>query len=440
MSAVRWSVMTARFLSSKTAPPDELHLGARLPLVVENLFLAVGDVDERVARVVLGDELSRAWRDAELEDARPGVRRREPHAHGRRLAVHRQLHLLRPDDAPLVLDVERDRLTGVAGLRHDGIDHERRALERGARRGHPIDLHVARETVAADADGEHRHGGRLQGQERVGERRVGRVGAVAHEHHPRERQSRQLLARAVERRAEPRLRAGECQIVGRSEARRRRREAKRSQHEALRERLHQRRVLRAERLFHERAARLRAPIGNLHAAGVVDQHRQKVLLGNRRLHHENRAEQAEEQDAERRDAEHRQDDAIAQAAAPGKAAIGHDGDEHRRGREDRRDVRAGRRREAELSLLENDRPIFEEKAEQRVHVVSGASAPAASAAVNSRTAARPRSLRQRLRCLRSPAVAGLKHPIASAAQTMRLDRSIELRNLQMLMTRMCDEK
>ena len=140
---------------------DELHLGARLAFVVEDQLLAVRDVDERLAHVVLRDELTRLLRDAEAEQPRAGVRGDEADPYRRRLAVGRELDLLRSDDAAFVLDVDRDGLAGIAGLGHDRVDDERGPLERRARRRDSIDLDVAGEAVAADADGEDRHRRRL---------------------------------------------------------------------------------------------------------------------------------------------------------------------------------------------------------------------------------------------------------------------------------------
>ena len=89
---------------------DELHLGPRLALEVENLLPPVAHVDHGLARVVLGDQLAVLRRDAEAEHARPGVADGEAHASRRRRSIVRQLHLLRADDAAFVLDVERDGL------------------------------------------------------------------------------------------------------------------------------------------------------------------------------------------------------------------------------------------------------------------------------------------------------------------------------------------
>ncbi len=111
-----------------------------------------------------------------------------------------QLHLLRADDPPLVFDVDRHRPPRVAGLRDDDVDHQRGVLQHALRRADAIDLDVARQLRAADADGEDRQLLRLQAEQGVAERHVARVGAVGHEHDAGHRQPGQFLARAVERR------------------------------------------------------------------------------------------------------------------------------------------------------------------------------------------------------------------------------------------------
>ena len=107
---------------------QELQLGTRLALEIEDLLGAVVDIDERLALVVLRHQFAGPRRNPEAEHARARIRCREAHAHGCRLAIDRQLHFLRPDNASFVFDVERDRLAGVARLRDERVDHQRRAL------------------------------------------------------------------------------------------------------------------------------------------------------------------------------------------------------------------------------------------------------------------------------------------------------------------------
>ena len=95
----------------------------------------------------------------------------------------------------------------------DDVDHQRRALERGPRRDDAADLDVFRQRLAADADGEHRQALGLEAEQRVAERRIRGVGAVAHHHQPGHRQAGQLLPHARQRRAEPRLRSAERQVA-----------------------------------------------------------------------------------------------------------------------------------------------------------------------------------------------------------------------------------
>ena len=216
---------------------QELQLVARLAFEVQDLLGAIVDVDERLALVVLRDELAGPRRDPEPEHARAGIRRREAHAHRRRLAVDRQLHLLRPDDAAFVLDVERHRLARVAGLRDERVDHQRRALERARRRRHPIDLDVLRQRFTAEPDREHRDVRRLHRQQRVRELGIGRVRAVGHDDESRKRQTGELLPRTVERRPYLGLRSAEAELGRRRQALGRRREPERPQHEPVRQRL-----------------------------------------------------------------------------------------------------------------------------------------------------------------------------------------------------------
>ena len=346
------------------------HLRPRLTFVVQDLLASIGNVDQGLAHVVLGHELTGTGRDSETEHPWTGIRRRESHPHRCRLAVLRQLHLLGADDAAFVLDVKRDGLAGVPGLRHDCVDHERRAKERGPRRRYAVHLHVAREPVPAHTHGEHRHCRCLQPEQRVAQRRVGGVRAVAHKDHPGQRQPRELLARTVESRAKAGLHPAERQLVGRLEAPRRGGEPERPKNESFRQGLDQRRVL-AERLLDERTARLGAPVGNLHASRVVDEDGEEVLLRNGCLDHEDRAEQAEQHEGERRQAQDGQDDPVAHAPARRDRPIREHGRNNRRHGDRRGDVRTGGGCETKLPLLKNHRPIAEKEMEQRIQGHSG---------------------------------------------------------------------
>ena len=130
--------------------------------------------------------------------------------------------------------------------------------------------------------------------------------------------------------------------------------------EPIRQRLHERALGGAELLLDELAARLPAPVGDLHAARVVQQHRHDVLLRHRRADDERRPEEAEEDERQRRHAQHGQDDAIAQPSLAADAPVGDGGGHHDGARQHRRHQRTRADVEAELALLEDDRPIAEE--------------------------------------------------------------------------------
>ena len=198
--------------------PDELHLEARLALEVQNLLFQVAHVDERLARIVLRDELARLRRHAESEQPRTGIPGRRADANRGGPAVSRQRHFLGTDDVALVFDVHGDRIAGVTGLADDQIDEERRAFQDGPRCADAIDLNVARERLTADADGEDRQLLGLHAEQRFVERLLARVGSVADNHEPGDRKTSQLLPHAVERRPELRLRPGEREIFGRADA------------------------------------------------------------------------------------------------------------------------------------------------------------------------------------------------------------------------------
>jgi hypothetical protein len=104
--------------------PRELQLEARLAFVIEDALAPIADVDLHVALVVLRDHFAGLRRHLQAEHARPGLGRRESHAHRHRIAVGRQRDRLRSHDAPAVLDVERDGLSRVAGLRDHRVDEQ----------------------------------------------------------------------------------------------------------------------------------------------------------------------------------------------------------------------------------------------------------------------------------------------------------------------------
>ena len=78
----------------------------------------------------------------------------------------------------------------------------------------------------------------------------------------------------------------------------RRGKAEETEHELLRQRVQQRAV-GAERVGDERAARPAVAVGDLQAAGIVEQHAEEILLRHRGLENQRRPQQAERDDRER---------------------------------------------------------------------------------------------------------------------------------------------
>jgi len=105
-------------------------------------------------------------------------------------------------------------------------------------------------------------------------------------------------------------------------------------------------------------------VRDLHAAGIVEQHGDDILLIHGGTHDERRTEEAEQDEAKRGDAKRRQNDAIAQPAIPDPhPTVREDGDNHHGGNNDRGDKRGGRDVEAELALPKYHRPIREKRLE-----------------------------------------------------------------------------
>ena len=150
-------------------------------------------------------------------------------------------------------------------------------------------------------------------------------------------------------------------------ARRRGREAEDPHEESIRQRFQQGAVGKAELLFDEGASRLPAPVGNLHAPRIVQEHGHDVLLIDGSADDERGTEETEEDEGQRGHSKRREDDAIAQPAfVDPHAPVRQDGQcDH-----DRHDQRGGQGRrgdvEAELTLLKDNRAIRKEGLEQRV--------------------------------------------------------------------------
>jgi len=120
----------------------------------------------------------------------------------------------------------------------------------------------------------------------------------------------------------------------------------------------------AEFGLHVVGPRLPVHVGDLHAARVVYQHAEEVLLGAGGADHQQRPEEADENNRQDREANGGQRDAIARAAAA--RSIGQDGQAYAQTNEQRRHVRAGGGRKPVFALAKNDGRQFEEKPEDGV--------------------------------------------------------------------------
>ena len=116
--------------------------------------------------------------------------------------------------------------------------------------------------------------------------------------------------------------AGERQVVFGIDPRGGGREPERAHHEFIGQRFQRCRDRRAKFLSDKRRAWTVLVIGNLHAARIVEQHGEKVLLRNRGLDDEHGPEQAQRHESDQRDAQAGEDEAVARPQLGAAPAIG----------------------------------------------------------------------------------------------------------------------
>ena len=107
--------------------------------------------------------------------------------------------------------------------------------------------------------------------------------------------------RYFERRAEARRRTFELQVRRRCDAVGRRRETEEAKNEPLRQRVEERAVLGAELLLDERAPRLAVSIRDRHAARIVEQDAEKILLRHRGFENQRRPHETEQKRRDHRE-------------------------------------------------------------------------------------------------------------------------------------------
>ena len=295
----------------------------------------------------------------------PASPRGEAQPDGLQDAVAEQRDPLGPDDAALVLDLDGHRPAGVAPVGHHDVGDERAAAQHAARGLHAPELDVALVRLAAEADREDRHPGRLNRQQRLVELPAGVVCAVGHDHEAGQRHVRQLVVGAGERLSEVRPRAVEIELVDHVQPIRLGREAEETQGEPLVERGAQIGLRRRKLILHELQPGRLVPVGDAHAAGIVDQHPQEVLLRDDRRQHQDRPHQAEGEHGERRQTHDGQDHPVGRPAAAADLRVGPPRDDAGRHGGRHRESAGPRRAEREVPLLEDQGAVLEEQLEQR---------------------------------------------------------------------------
>ena len=233
---------------------------------------------------------------------------------------------------------------GVPAVGHHDVGDEGGPPQHAPRRLHAAELDVALVRLAPEADREDRHPGRLNRQQRLFELAAGVVRAVGHDHEPGQRHVRQLVVGPGEGLPEMRPRAVEVEAVDDVEPVRFGREAEEAQREALVEGGPEPALRRGELLLHELQPRRLVAVGDPHAAGIVDQDTEEVLLRNDGRQHEHRPHQAEGEHGERRQAHDREHHPVSRPAAPAHLRVGPPRDEAGNDRQRHRPVRRSRER------------------------------------------------------------------------------------------------
>ncbi len=107
-------------------------------------------------------------------------------------------------------------------------------------------------------------------------------------------------------------------------------------------------------------------IRDLHAAGIVQQHRDEVLLRHGGFHNQDRAEQTKDDKREERDPQAREHQTIAQPQLACDRPVGRNGDSNGGYRKQCRRVRSARRAEAKFALREDYGPVMKQQLEEAV--------------------------------------------------------------------------
>jgi hypothetical protein len=141
-----------------------------------------------------------------------------------------------------------------------------------------------------------------------------------------------------------------------------RREPEDADEETVGQCLENRRLWRAELLLNELAAAFVAPVLDLHAARIVEQHRDHVLLVDGGPYDEGWPEETEQHQPERGDAQTRQDDPVTGPPLVDPDTAVREGRSSRDQPDDNRnDKRCRGDIEAEVALLEHDRAVGEQR-------------------------------------------------------------------------------
>ncbi len=357
--------------------PDKGKLRTWRPLEVEHLLAPRPDPQQRFRLVVLRHDFAGEWRGADRDDVGARSQGRHPHRYVDHITPHRQRHPLPRNHLPVGLQRQRRRIAAHPPHAERHGRHHAGAGERGARQLEAVDRQIPRKALLADAHRVHRDVPGLQDRQRRGEVAGAVVGSVADHHHPAQRQVGEVLPRGGERRGQ----VGPCAVGAQPRGASHRigigRKPEEAQREAIGKLSHQPGGIGKDPL-HRRLAPHMIHIGNLHAAGIVEQHRQHVPLGNRVRQRQRRPQQAGGQHHEQQPPQRPQHHPVADSLHPEPPREGHD-DRHDHHRTSQQQRGRHHRGQNQLTSLEYPERIFEQEREDGLQSVTSRSRMAAKA-------------------------------------------------------------
>ena len=278
-------------------PPDEFVLPARLAFDVQHAALVGFHVDQTRDGVVRRVGLAGQRIERELQRLGAGSADIEQQILGLRLSVRRQRDLLCGQDFVSVAHAQRGLSARVAPLVKADARHQSRIRQRAGGDANVVDLHVAGHLFLAEAHGVNGDAAAAQRCDRVPVDPAGVVGAVAQQHDRADRQAGGFVGQLFDSVADVRDRSGSIEPIEAVHASDVAVEAIETRLKLLLQIGQYPALQRLEGLLQPS----RAVLGNSHAARIIDNQGDDVLLRVELRNHERWLPQQKKHDGSHRE-------------------------------------------------------------------------------------------------------------------------------------------